>query len=87
MDPKLSLLTIIVLSFSLASADDDWNLKNPATKPSPRFEHAMSYVSPDHVLLFGGSDGSYNNETWIYDLNDNTWTQKIHRHSRLPGQL
>jgi len=31
----------------------------------------------DKALLFGGKvSGSANDETWVYDLSDNTWTQK-----------
>ena len=38
----------------------------------------MAYLGEDQVLLFGGEDGaaSYDDETWVYDLSANTWTQK-----------
>jgi hypothetical protein len=36
----------------------------------------MAYIGGDRALLFGGFTGSYNNETWVYDLSDNNWTQK-----------
>jgi len=36
----------------------------------------MASLGGDQVLLFGGEDGSYDDETWVYDLSDNTWTQK-----------
>jgi hypothetical protein len=29
------------------------------------------------VLLFGGYDGDFDGETWVYDLSENTWTQKF----------
>ncbi len=58
-------------------AQDNWTLKNPATKPSPRGNHAVAYIGGDQVLLFGGSDvNGFNNETWVYDLSDNSWTLK-----------
>jgi hypothetical protein len=37
----------------------------------------MSYVGGDQVILFGGDSGTgVLNDTWLYDLSDNTWTQK-----------
>ncbi len=69
------------LSLLLATtlhAQDDWTLQNPATKPSARQFHAMASLGGDQVLLFGGQDAGFssNNETWVYDLSDNTWTLK-----------
>ena len=50
--------------------------------PSPRAEVSIAYnTKTNQVILFGGSTGntqktsSYNNETWIYDVAANTWTQ------------
>jgi len=57
-------------------AQDDWTLKSPATKPSARLAHAMASLGGDQVLLFGGYDGALDDETWVYDLSDNTWTLK-----------
>jgi hypothetical protein len=45
------------------------------SKPSARCNHAMAYIGGDRVLLFGGGL-PLNNETWVYDLSENTWTQK-----------
>jgi hypothetical protein len=38
----------------------------------------MANIGEDKVLLFGGYKGSYIyvDDTWVYDLSDNTWTQK-----------
>ena len=45
-------------------------------KPSARYRHSMVYDSDFHkVILFGGTEGSNNHETWIYDLLSNTWTK------------
>jgi len=38
----------------------------------------MAYIGEDRVLLFGGNTGgARNDETWVYDLSSNTWTQKF----------
>ena len=38
----------------------------------------MAYLGGDQVLLFGGElpSGS-SDETWVYDLSDNTWTSQV----------
>ena len=52
-----------------------WINMNPSTKPSARRWHSMVYDSAhDKVILFGGDDGSHDDETWVYNLTDNTWT-------------
>jgi hypothetical protein len=53
-----------------------WTNMNPATKPSARNRHAMAYDSTNHkIILFGGIDaGDSYDETWVYDLGTNTWT-------------
>jgi N-acetylneuraminic acid mutarotase len=60
-------------------SDNTWTQKFPTTKPSARWKHAMASIGGDQVLLFGGDDsgfGGRNDETWVYDLSDNTWTQQ-----------
>jgi hypothetical protein len=59
-------------------SDNNWTEKKPQTSPSQR-----AYVSEiagisgtDNVLLFGGWDTNYKNDTWIYNLTTNTWTDK-----------
>jgi len=47
----------------------------PISSPSARMNHAMASLGDDQVLLFGGDDGTYDGETWVYDLSANTWTQ------------
>ena len=44
--------------------------------PSARFGHAMASLGAGEVLLFGGSDGSRNGDTWVYDLSANIWTDQ-----------
>ncbi|MEW5759209.1 MAG: kelch repeat-containing protein [Candidatus Thermoplasmatota archaeon] len=69
MDAKMELASIKV---------DSWANRNPATKPSARYSHAMATIfNDDKVLLFGGVDANgYCDDTWIYDLSDNEWTNK-----------
>ncbi len=54
-----------------------WNNMNPATNPSARWYHSMVYDSAnDIVILFGGNENNlgYDDETWIYNFTDNSWT-------------
>jgi len=63
-------------TYNLSS--DKWTSKNPSISPSDRYSSAMASIhGTDKVLLFGGySGGSVDNETWVYDLSNNTWTKK-----------
>ncbi len=72
----LIIVSMFLIHTSSLHAGNDWTQKSPSSKPSARAEHDMAYIGGDQVLLFGGNDGSYNGETWVYDLSDNTWTQK-----------
>jgi N-acetylneuraminic acid mutarotase len=56
---------------------NNWTQKSTPPALTARFSHAMAYIGGDKVLLFGGTNnpGESNNETWIYDLSDETWTQ------------
>ena len=71
------LILIFVLFTKIIFAADDWDQKFPSIQPSERAWHAMAYIGEDKVLLFGGVE--YNSfpyikdDTWIYDLSDNTW--------------
>ena len=60
---------------------NEWALMNPATGPSPRFLHAMAYdAESDRVILYGGVQTESltpTNDTWAYDFNTNTWTNRI----------
>lgn len=59
-------------------SDNNWTQKITTSTPSTRFYHAMARVGDDQVLLYGGSADLFSviplNETWVYDLSDNTWT-------------
>lgn len=60
---------------------DEWERKYPPSTPSKRYGHAMTSIkggttaTEDNILLFGGFDGSYYDETWIYDLSTNSWNE------------
>jgi hypothetical protein len=59
-------------------SDDTWTCEHPS--PGPTWSgagYAVAYIGDDQVLLFGGTGpyGCYD-ETWVYDLSDNTWTQQ-----------
>ncbi|MFX1341538.1 MAG: kelch repeat-containing protein [Promethearchaeota archaeon] len=59
-----------------------WEDKNPTTEPGPRINSPLSYDSTaDRMILFsgwfqpGGGIVAYN-DTWAYDYNTNTWTNR-----------
>ncbi len=65
----------LMLESKFPSQSFFWTNMTPSTKPSARYRHSMVYHSiNDKVILFGGSNGTSNNETWTYDLGTNTWT-------------
>ncbi len=73
----LSVLFIVCFLFAATvDALDDWTLVSPASPPSARKAVQLAYIGGDQVLLFGGNDGSADDETWVYDLSGNTCTQK-----------
>ncbi|MCK5559211.1 MAG: hypothetical protein KAJ51_01405, partial [Thermoplasmata archaeon] len=55
-----------------------WTNKTLPNRPSPRKGHAMAAVyGTDKIILFGGIDNNdYCNDTWVYDLSNNSWTEK-----------
>jgi len=57
-------------------SSNTWSKKNPISSPSARSNHGMASIpNEDKVILFGGDDGSaYLNDTWVYDMSDNQWT-------------
>ncbi|WP_455392652.1 Kelch repeat-containing protein [[Eubacterium] cellulosolvens] len=54
-----------------------WTKKAPAVKPGPREKHRMATIEgTDKVLMFGGhKSGIKYNDTWVYDLSDDKWTE------------
>lgn len=69
---------MILLTATAVYAQDNWNNQNPVSKPQALWGHAMAFAGDDKVMLFGGGGNSgLTDETWVYDLSDNSWTQKI----------
>jgi beta propeller repeat protein len=61
-----------------------WLEKKPLVNPSARYGHSMVYDSSNKItVLFGGWDGTYDNETWIYYIFNNTWLKV--RQGSTPG--
>ncbi len=59
---------------------DNWTAVSPKHSPPMRTSGCLSTIyGTDKVLLCGGYDGvlNYFSDTWIYDLSDNKWTEKI----------
>ena len=55
-----------------------WTNQMPVSRPPPLSAHVMAYdAESDRIVLFGGQDGSgYQDLTWAYDLDTNTWTDR-----------
>ncbi|MBM3131106.1 MAG: hypothetical protein FJ009_21085 [Chloroflexi bacterium] len=67
---------LLLMTASLVSAAHTWTQKTTASAPGDRSNHAMAYIGTGKALLFGGNDwGGGDDETWVYDLSANTWTQ------------
>ncbi len=59
------------------SAANTWTNLAPASAPSARRGHCMTYDDQTgDVLLFGGEDATsrFLNDLWAYDFSENTWT-------------
>ncbi len=61
-------------------SDNDWTQKTKG--PLGRYGHTMCTVdNDDKVIIFGGTKWTgvtynYFNDTWVYDLSDDLWTEK-----------
>ena len=65
----------------------EWTQKTPALSPPPRRGHALATVDgDDKVVLFGGFDTDYLNDTWVYDLSEDAWTAVIPSGDIPPGR-
>jgi hypothetical protein len=52
-----------------------WEKMSPLDQPDGRRGHVTSSIyGTDKVLLFGGYNGGYYDDTWVYDLSDDQWT-------------
>ncbi|MBK9385876.1 MAG: hypothetical protein IPN34_13785 [Planctomycetes bacterium] len=53
---------------------DEWTLLSLASTPSARSKHAFAgHPTRNELVLFGGTDGTPKNDTWIF--NGTTWSQ------------
>jgi hypothetical protein len=49
----------------------------PANYPGLRDAHSMSQIAgTDKILFYGGWYSGRHNDTWVYDLSDDTWTEQ-----------
>src|SRR2546425_128061 len=54
----------------------EYTWANPCRCPAARYLHTMVYDSrSDRFILFGGWEVGLSNETWSYDLGNNSWTK------------
>ncbi len=70
--------TFAIQGIGVVPVTSDWTDVSPGTAPAPRYWHATAYIGDGKMLLFGGTPGGYTgfNDTWLYDINSNTWTNK-----------
>jgi hypothetical protein len=68
-----------------SNKNGNWTLKLNGSTPDSRRGHVISSIhGTDKVLLFGGyKGGNYYNDTWVYDLSNNSWTQM--KPNTIPG--
>jgi len=75
---NIILIIVFIVAYTVTIVpQDDWSYLTPPVSPSARAGHGMASIGDDKVLMFGGSvdlDFTLSNETWIYDLSENTWT-------------
>ena len=83
------LVAALVLTCSVGASaqaptlQPNWNQLSPATSPSLRNTAAITYdAAHGQIVLFGGFDGNYLNDTWLF--NGTTWTQANPAHSPSP---
>ena len=57
-----------------------WSNASPPASPPPRQAHVMAFApKAQRMVMFGGVGGAYGfadlNDTWVYDRQNNTWTE------------
>jgi N-acetylneuraminic acid mutarotase len=59
-------------------AEDTWTMLTPSgTIPFDRSHFGFAYGGDDKLVMFGGFDNNTRyNDTWIYDISDNEWTEQ-----------
>lgn len=68
----------VILAVASTTNDNTWNKKNPNVVGGTLYERerfSMAYDSnADRTIMFGGGGAVHYNDTWVYNFNDNTWT-------------
>ena len=84
MKTTLKYLVIFGFIFCLSCLDvfaqsGHWEQLFPASSPGIRTSFGLAKLTKSQVLFFGGSGdggpGKFLNDTWLYDIDKNTWTQ------------
>jgi hypothetical protein len=54
-----------------------WTDMKPKTSAPAREDFGMAKLNDNNVLVFGGNGvmGTWSHDLWIYDINENTWTE------------
>ena len=74
MNTTLTAFAATLLAVSGVGQAPDWTQVTTTSSPSARKNHAMAYDSVrGKVVMFGGYNASYFNDTWEYD--GVSWTQ------------
>lgn len=70
-----------------SSTTNTWTNLMPSVSPPARANQMMCYDSTDNVLvMFGGWDGAYLGDTWIYSFQNNMWINKSPQGSPSPRE-
>ena len=70
-----------------SSTTNTWTNLMPSVSPPARANQMMCYDSTDNVLvMFGGWDGAYLGDTWIYSFQNNMWINKLPQGSPSPRE-
>lgn len=67
-------ILIVLTSFNVFSQSSSWTQLSPPNKPSARHSSMMSEIDNGEVILFGGYNGSFQNDTWIWNNTSGSWT-------------
>lgn len=82
---KLCFILLILLLFFIYCQPDltpekyygQWRKVQVQTEiPSERYNLTLTNINDNNLVLFGGSSPK-NNDTWTFDLSNNTWTEHI----------
>ena len=65
---------LLLLAMNIEQAMCEWNML--LGLPKEKWGASMAPLgSGNQILLFGGSNGGFDDETYVYDLSESTWTQ------------